>query len=212
LCCASAACDPSIADYCAPGTPECAVAPEGGADAFVLNGADAHPAEASLGIDADAAQPGDSGTADATLAADAGPSIDSAACDPTKGPHEEPCVVSEAYGVFVSPTGSDGFAGTRASPFRTIAEGMDSAKSSGKPHVYVCSGSYAEALVVSASRDGLSVFGGLDCTTWAYSASNVVTVAPGQPGVALDVEGLATGVTFEDVAIVAENANGANPG
>ena len=212
-CSATAACDPSIANYCAPGTPECAIAsPDGGADASAVIGADAKAAEASVGIDADAAQPGDSGSADATVEADAAPPIDSALCDPTKGPHDEACVVDEAYGVFVSPTGSDAFAGTRASPFRTIAEGMDSAKSSGKPHVYVCSGSYPEALVVRASRDGLSVFGGLDCATWTYSASSSVTIAPGQPGYALDVEGLANGVTFEDVAIMAENANAANPG
>jgi hypothetical protein len=39
-------------------------------------------------------------------------------------------------------------------------------------------GSFLEALVVDASRDGLRVYGGLDCGTWSYAATEALTVAP----------------------------------
>src|SRR5579859_5966628 len=61
-------------------------------------------------------------------------------CDRSKAPSEEGCVVAEAYGIFVSPAGSDGSAGTRSAPLATIGHGMDVAKAAGK-RVYVCAGS-----------------------------------------------------------------------
>jgi hypothetical protein len=166
---ALAGCSPSVVDYCAPGTPECAN----------MN------ADASVG-DAEAG----------------------GGCDPSQTPHDSPCALDEAYGVFVSPAGADTNPGTRAAPLRTIGHGMDVAKAAGK-RVYVCEGSFDEPLTVSAARDGIGVYGALDCTTWSYGAAHRVVVAPSRPGFVLALTGLQTGATFEDVEF---DAQGAPPG
>jgi hypothetical protein len=168
-----AACNPSVANYCAPGTPECS------------------PADAA--------------------ASDAATGVEAGACDPTKPPSAEPCVITEAYGVFVSPSGSDGNSGTRTAPVQTIGHGMDLGKAAGK-RVYVCAGSFAEPLVVAASRDGVGVYGGLACAAWSYGTANKVIVAPAQPGYALELEGLQTGATFDDLEFVAQGAPSASAG
>jgi hypothetical protein len=86
---------------------------------------------------------------------------------------------------------------------------MDIAKSAAK-RIYVCAGSFAERLVVAAARDGLSVYGGLDCVMWKYGSVNRVIVAPPRPGYALETDGLQAGVTFEDLEFDAPAA--VNPG
>jgi hypothetical protein len=150
----------------------------------------------------------DAGPADNEATADAG---DGPACDAASAPSDDPCVIAEAYGVFVSPAGTDGNVGTRAAPVFSIGHGMDLAKAAGK-RVYVCAGAFGESLVVDPSRDGVNVYGGFDCGTWTYSATNRVTVGPSQPGYALEVEGLAHGAVFEDLEFDAPRASLANPG
>jgi hypothetical protein len=160
---------------------------------------------------------GDTGSVvhdDAEIDAGAGadsPAGDAAACDPVRSPSEDPCVIDEMFGVFVSPLGSDGNAGTRASPLMTVGHGIDLAKATGK-RVYVCAGTFPEALVVGAPRDGIAVYGGFDCGTWTYSATNRVAIAPPQTGYALELDGLSRGATFTDIEFDAQRANLANPG
>ena len=66
--------------------------------------------------------------------------------------------------------------------------------------------------MVGSSRDGANIYGALDCATWTYGAANRVVVAPTQNGNALAIEGLQTGVTFEDVEFDAQNASAGLPG
>ncbi len=133
----------------------------------------------------------------------------------TDTPASDACVVSEAFGVFASPGGSDGTGtGTQLSPYATLGKAMDVAKGSGK-RVYACgsAGNYGENLVVGTARDGVSVYGGLDCTSpgaWSYGASKVATVAPSS-GIALSVSGLVTGVTFTDMGFQAPDAPATAP-
>jgi hypothetical protein len=166
-------CNPPVADYCAPGTPECTT-PDGGAGR------------------------------DGPGASDVSPDV--GGCDSSQSPSEQACVVAEAYGIFVSPAGSDRSAGTRSAPLATIGHGMDVAKALGK-RVYVCAGSFGESLVVGASRDGVNVYGGLDCAGWTYGAGNHVVVAPLASGYALALESLQTGVTLEDLEFDAQSAS-----
>src|ERR1019366_4542244 len=166
-------CNPSVADYCAPGTPEC-TPPDGGAGRDGAGGSDASP--------------------------------DVGGCDPSQSPSEEGCVVAEAYGVFVSPAGSDTNAGTRSAPLATLGHGMDVAKATGK-RVYVCAGSFGESLVIGASRDGVNVYGGLDCAGWTYGSGNQVVVAPLGNGYALELGGLQRGVTLEDLQFDSQSAS-----
>ena len=113
----------------------------------------------------------------------------------------DPCILTEVFGVFVAPTGSDTTGtGTRSAPYATVGNAMDQAKTKGLARVYACgtAGSYTENLVVGSSRTGITVYGGLNCTTsastWSYVASDRATVAPAS-GYALQVT---AAVTFED--------------
>src|SRR4029077_6298086 len=114
------------------------------------------------------------------------------------------------------PAGSDSAAGTQLAPVATIGHAMDLAKTAGK-RVYACggAGNYTENLVVGASRDGVSVFSGLDCTTapskWAYVAADKATLAPAS-GYALEVTGLSAGVSFTDMGFVAASEASAAAG
>jgi hypothetical protein len=117
----------------------------------------------------------------------------------------DPCIINEQFGIFVSPGGSDGAAGTQLAPVATVGHAMDLAKAAGK-RVYACgtAGSFtAENLAVGSSRDGVAVYGGFNCTTtpsqWTYDVADIATMAPAS-GYALMVTGLTTGVTFTDFA------------
>jgi hypothetical protein len=147
---------------------------------------------------------------------DAGSEDVAHACgDVARGPSESACAVDEAYGVFVAPPAAGGSdtagSGTRKAPLATISNGVAAAKASGKS-VYVCGGSYAEAVVIDASHDGVNLYGGLDCTSWAYAPANRVVVAPRAPGYALEVKDLTAGTTIADIEFDAKDADSTHPG
>ncbi len=85
-------------------------------------------------------------------------------CNAKGTPSTEPCVIAEAYGVFVAPPAAGGDdvtgSGTRAHPFATIGHAIAEAK--GK-RVYVCGATYPEQLSVTVSVDGIEIYGGLVC-------------------------------------------------
>jgi hypothetical protein len=127
-------------------------------------------------------------------------------------PSSDGCVIGERFGIFVSPQGSDNSAGTMLAPVATIGHAIDVAKAAGKA-VFACgsAGSYtSENLLVGVAREGVRVYGGLDCSNpaaWRYDASKQATVAPASNGYALEVTGLTTGVVFEDFAFVARDGS-----
>jgi hypothetical protein len=143
---------------------------------------------------------------------------DAPTCDGSLTPATEPCVISEAYGVFVAPpaAGGDDTAGdgSRAHPYATIDKGLTSAS---QKRVYVCAATYPASVLVNAAVDGTQIYGGLACPAgvdastdgstghapWSYSGAPA-TVAPTAPGFALDVESLVKGAQFEDLAFVAQ--------
>ena len=85
---ALAGCNPSVADYCSPGSPECSAPDAAAGDAGRDGGAEAEVAPSG--------------------------------CDPTKPPHDESCVIDDAFGIFVSPAGSDANPGSKSAPVRSI--------------------------------------------------------------------------------------------
>ena len=135
-------------------------------------------------------------------AADAG----SPPCNPMGDPKDEPCLVDDASGVFVSGTnGRDAALGTKLDPLKTIAEGI--AKATGATmRVFACAGSYDEHVVVGATHDGIGVYGGFDCANWTYASGNSVMIAPSTAGYALEVDSLKVGATFEDVEFDSQSA------
>ncbi|HMI84979.1 MAG TPA: hypothetical protein VK550_12850, partial [Polyangiaceae bacterium] len=105
----------------------------------------------------DVAIPDDTGRD--TVVPDAPPVIDAAsepdACDPgtSKSPMESACLISEKYGIFVSPQGSDTTGvGTRAAPYKTLTKALQGAKGN-VMRVYACDegSGYTDALTVDAT-------------------------------------------------------------
>ena len=123
-------------------------------------------------------------------------------CDLAKGPKDSPSCVVDAVGVFVSPTGDDGAAGTKGAPVKTIAKGVDLAATKGLPRVYVCEGTYDSNVEI---KTPLSVYGGLTCA-WEYTGAKP-KLAPAK-GIALRVTKVTGAVIVEDVDVLgAADAN-----
>jgi hypothetical protein len=125
-------------------------------------------------------------------------------CLPDSGaPSVDACVLTERFGVFVSPDGSDAHgSGTQVAPYATLGKAFDEAKASGK-RVYACgsAGSYTtENLTIGPSRDGVDLYGGLNCSgnPWTYDATQIAKVVPATAGYALEVTGLTTGLGVHD--------------
>jgi hypothetical protein len=131
------------------------------------------------------------------------------ACDPgtSKSPAESTCLISERYGVFVSPKGSDATgAGTRGAPYRTLPRALHGAKAE-TMRVYACDEGtgYIDALTIDATFDGVNLYGGFECATWTYATTRRARVHPAS-GTALTVKSLTTGVTVEDFEFDAADA------
>ena len=87
--------------------------------------------------------------------------------------------LNESFGVFVSAkTGSPDGDGSRKSPLRTIEAGIARAREGGR-RVYVCSGAYQETVTI---ENGISIVGGLDCSSSAWKTG-------GERSVLLPVQG-----------------------
>ncbi len=79
-------------------------------------------------------------------------------CDLTGDPASAPCSVSDANGVFVSPSGSDASGdGRQAHPYASIGVAVTKAKAAAMVRVFVCAGTYADALSLGASASGTKI-------------------------------------------------------
>jgi hypothetical protein len=159
-------------------------------------------------------------TTDAGSDAPIVPGDGAGSCDPAQPPSASPCVIDEAYGVFVASSGSDASgSGSRASPFATIGRGITAAGASSL-RVYVCSGTgvrYDEHVQLA---DGISVYGGLACPTgtaadWTYTGSPA-EVTPSTAGYALYADALLSATAVTDLAFTAgpliTNGDAGSPG
>jgi hypothetical protein len=84
--------------------------------------------------------------------------------------------VDDSCGVFVSPSGDDGSAGTKAKPLKTITAAL------GRGTVlYACAGAtpFEEAVTVPA---GVTIYGGVDCTSWKYVGAMTKTAITAPAG------------------------------
>jgi len=185
-----------------------------GATADVEASADAE-ASADVGATADV-----EASADAEASADVGDSADVVkACDPTRDPKDDPCVLDDAYGVFVAPSvsvdaGQDGGAvergaedGSAAQPYATIGQALTNLGQ--KKRIYVCSGIYREQVYITRA---VNVYGGLSCApgasarTWTYTGAAAQVDSP-SPAYALSVSGVSSGVVaIEDVSFASPDA------
>jgi len=119
-------------------------------------------------------------------------------------PSQNSSPVASTCGVFVSSAkGNDTTGtGTQAAPFATITVAL--AKGSGAT-IYACAGStpYSEALAVDKA---VTLFGALDCGTWAYDATSKTQLTAPADAVPLALSSEASGSEVYDFAITAANA------
>lgn len=129
-------------------------------------------------------------------------------CDPTLGPAEDACVITEDLGIFVSAAGSDTEGdGSRATPLATISQAVTLARTTGQ-RVYACAtaGAYEERLDFDDSHDGVEVYGGFDCAggAWSYEILLQAQVRSPEP-VAATIQGTRS-LTLENLSLTAEDA------
>ncbi|HEY4159935.1 MAG TPA: DUF1565 domain-containing protein, partial [Polyangiaceae bacterium] len=108
-------------------------------------------------------------------------------CDTTQSPTSESCLIDDAYGIFVAPSGDDAGDGTMSNPVKTITKALTLAKTDAK-FVIACDGSYDERLNIT---EGAQLYGGFKCPggtgAWTRETSGKATVAPAMRGVALNI-------------------------
>jgi hypothetical protein len=116
-------------------------------------------------------------------------------------PSENTTPVADACGVFVSPSGSDTAGkGTQAAPYKTITWALTMGST-----LYACAGAtaYSEPVVIDKA---VTLFGALDCGTWAYTAANKTQLTAASDAVPLTLSSSASGSDVEDFAITAADA------
>ncbi len=126
-------------------------------------------------------------------------------CNGDATPTENTCTIHEAYGVFVSPGGSDSNPGTRAKPVRTMNIALQGAAQSGR-RVYACAGTYAENVIFA---DGVSVFGNLKCqgANWELTTDRAKIAPPASAdGVATRAKNIGKPTRIDGVEIVGASA------
>jgi hypothetical protein len=150
------------------------------------------------------------------VSADAGPAAETGAppivvpplepgCDATKDPSEAPCLVSDGGGVFVAPLGDDASPGTKAQPLRTIAKALAVARDRAQTRVFICDGTYPEALTLGGNADGIGLYGGFACADWRYTTFQP-KILPPAPAIALKLDTLQRPARIQDLEIAAPDA------
>jgi len=190
------------------------------ADRVVESGFDARTVDAGTKDDGESVDAG--ARDDANGSADASSSdvkVDTFVCDPSQPPSAAPCVVSDAYGVFVAPPTSGGSDtagnGSEASPFATISHAL--ANLGTMSRVYVCDGTYTDQVTVTSA---VSIFGGLACGAvgapgsagpWAYVGGTKATVTGSLPAFVLQVNAGSAAVDLEDLELDAAPGTSVSP-
>ncbi len=164
----------------------------------------AAPMAASEARRVPAARRGTSGTSGTS--GQGGQAGDGGGCDTSADPNTEVCLVADDYAIFVDGTASTTGDGSKASPFKTIGEGIAAAKSSGKL-VLVCDTDYDEQVKIDA---GARVYGGFKCSDWTYETGQKAVVKPTAKGYALEVANVTSPVVIQDMEFDAQD--GTDPG
>lgn len=114
--------------------------------------------------------------------------------------------LTEKFGLFVSLIGTPDGDGTRDKPLSSISAAIEKAKASAK-RVYVCKGTYNEAIVVA---NAVSVIGGFDCATkWVATDARSKIISPTIP--ALRASEIVNDTSFANFDVVAPNATAESP-
>lgn len=96
------------------------------------------------------------------------------------------CAPSEVDGVFVSPEGDDATGlGTRTQPYRSFHLAIEGIRSGAAKRIFACTTEstslYPEKVVVGEGLNGLELYGGFRCGTWARVSGAVPEIASPEP-------------------------------
>jgi hypothetical protein len=108
------------------------------------------------------------------------------------------CVASTQDAVFVSAGVDESGDGSQASPVKTIAEGIELARTQDATRIVVCNGIYQEAVVLTIADSGRSLAGGYNCDSWLYNPDGETLARPTERGYALNVSGTTQRVTISN--------------
>ena len=141
---------------------------------------------------------------------------DAPTCDESKPPIVNPCVVADAFGVFVAPPSAadaggtppgDAAAatgdGTMENPFPTIGAAL--ANLGGKSNVFICDGDYTEAVSIDSAHQA-NLFGGLNCSNraaWTYMGGVARVTGPDASQPTLTVSHVAATLAIQDISFEA---------
>jgi hypothetical protein len=128
------------------------------------------------------------------------------ACDPTRAPMDEDCVLDDGLGVFVATWGDDAGPGTQDAPLATLAAAIQRA-AAGSRRVYACAQDFAGAKLVVASD--VALFGGLDCDDDWHWIGDTRRTRYSTDGIGLQIAG-PIDVLVEDVDLVSADATTAH--
>lgn len=123
-------------------------------------------------------------------------------------PKDDPAVLTEDCGIFVSADGADVNPGSRALPKRTITAALQTIAGDGR-RVYVCGGAYTETVTIMGDAERASIYGGMTCDSgeWRYGQST--TRVTGAATGALRVVGVTMPLTVADLRVDSLDASGA---
>jgi len=99
-----------------------------------------------------------------------GAGSDGGTCDASGAPKDNPCAIDDQYGVFIDSTGGsdDAGDGSEQNPYQTFKKGIEQATAAGK-RLFACAVTYAESVKLTAANNGIEMYGGFDCSSWAYT-------------------------------------------
>lgn len=106
------------------------------------------------------------------------------ACEPVQNG-----VIDDSCGVFVNAALADGGTGTKLAPFNNLTDAAASIAATGGS-IYVCVEPLTTPQTISGAAEQLRVYGGMNCTTWTWTAmerSEISVCAPGVGGCAAEL-------------------------
>lgn len=123
-------------------------------------------------------------------------------CDLSKDPKDSPACVDDSVGIFLSVNGSDSNTGTKSSPVATLNKAVSLGAQNKRPRIYACAGNYAAGTI----DQSISVYGGFDCTSWAYAAATTKLSGPMN---ALRIANTAAQLNVQDLTLEATTGSAA---
>jgi hypothetical protein len=130
---------------------------------------------------------------------------------------KDTCSVDEAFAVFVSPLGNDAGAGSETAPVASLRRALELAatpRNGRKRSVFVCASAgdfqQKDTLLVDASVDGVSIYGGFDCsdeTAWILPANPTQSRILSASATAVKMLQLRGEIHLENLSITAADAN-----